>query len=140
MTGETDLEKLLSTMRPQLQPGVFVFVTLRSDENPPAGIEPVMAFREREGLTCIVGEAEAGAAGLAGIFPCRMITLTVHSSLEAVGFMAAITARLARAGIGVNPVSAFHHDHLFVPAERAGEAMAILLEMAGAAADASGAG
>ena len=58
-----------------------------------------------------------------------MITLNVHSSLEAVGFLAAITARLAAAGMGVNPVSGFYHDHLFVPAERAAEAMEILSRM-----------
>jgi hypothetical protein len=55
-----------------------------------------------------------------------MITLEIHSSLDAVGFLAAITARLAEAGMGVNPVSAFYHDHLFVPADRAAEALRIL--------------
>ena len=59
-----------------------------------------------------------------------MITLEVASSLEAIGFLAAITAALARAGIAVNPVSAFHHDHLFVPEGHADEAMAILRAMA----------
>jgi hypothetical protein len=59
-----------------------------------------------------------------------MITLNVHSSLDAVGFLAAITTRLAAAGMGVNPISAFFHDHLFVPAERADEAMAILKTLA----------
>ncbi|RWD18536.1 ACT domain-containing protein, partial [Mesorhizobium sp.] len=49
---------------------------------------------------------------------------------EAVGFLAAITTRLAGAGMGVNPVSAFYHDHLFVPADRAEEAMAMLMELA----------
>ena len=44
-------------------------------------------------------------------FASRLITLTVRSSLEAVGLLAAITARLADAGISVNAVSAFHHDH-----------------------------
>ncbi|GAB6059235.1 hypothetical protein JCM31598_23520 [Desulfonatronum parangueonense] len=48
-----------------------------------------------------------------GIKHC--ITLEVRSSLSAVGFLALITTRLARAGISVNPLSAFHHDHLFVP-------------------------
>lgn len=59
-----------------------------------------------------------------------MITLSIHSSLEAVGFLAAILPRLAAAGMGVNPVSAFHHDHLFVPADRADDAMRILEELA----------
>jgi hypothetical protein len=58
-----------------------------------------------------------------------MITLDINSRLEAVGFLAAITARLAADGIAANPVSAFHHDHLFVPEICAEEAMAILEKM-----------
>jgi hypothetical protein len=126
MSGETDLKTLLSSMRPELQPGIYVFVTVPLSQNLPVGIQPLMVLGEKEGWTCILTEEAAKVAGLAGIFRCRMITLTVHSSLEAVGFLAAVTTRLAAAGIGVNPVSGFYHDHLFVPAERAGEAMAIL--------------
>ncbi len=85
-----------------------------------------MIFREREGDTLILLEEEARAAGLASVFRSRMITLNIHSSLDAVGFLAAITARLAAAGMGVNPVSGYFHDHLFVPADRADEAMTIL--------------
>jgi len=55
--------------------------------------------------------------------------LTVHSSLEAVGFLAAVSARLAEAGIGVNAVSAFYHDHLLVPEHRADEAFRVLQDM-----------
>lgn len=130
MTGETKLAALLAGMRPFLQPGIFVFCTIPNSQAVPQGVEPVMLFREAEGITLILREEEADAAGLAKIFPCRMITLEIHSSLEAVGFLAAITARLAAAGMGVNPVSAFYHDHLFVPSGRAEEAMAILREMA----------
>ena len=57
-----------------------------------------------------------------------MISLTVHSSLDAVGFLAAITTKLAQSGISVNPVSAFYHDHLFVPVNRADEAVSLLRE------------
>ena len=89
-----------------------------------------MVFRESEGLTLIVSEEAARKAGLAAIFPCRRVTLDIHSSLDAVGFMAAITTRLAASGIGVNPVSAYFHDHLFVPAGRAEEAVAILEQLA----------
>jgi uncharacterized protein len=62
-------------------------------------------------------------------FASRLITLTVHSSLDAVGFLAAITVRLAEAGISVNAVSAFYHDHLFVPDHRADQALSILRDM-----------
>ncbi|WP_217577158.1 ACT domain-containing protein [Mesorhizobium sp. GbtcB19] len=130
MSGETDLQKLLASMTPQLHPEVYVFTTLPPGVSLPEGPEPVMRFIEREGLTLIVTEDEAKAAALAGTFRCRMITLDIHSSLEAVGFLAAITTRLAAAGMGVNPVSAFYHDHLFVPAERAEEALTILRELA----------
>ena len=64
------------------------------------------------------GTPESLNSGLGGVFPCRLITLEVHSALDAVGFLAAVTARLAAEGIGVNPVAGFHHDHLFVPADK----------------------
>ncbi|TGQ74660.1 MAG: ACT domain-containing protein [Mesorhizobium sp.] len=130
MAGETNLRTLLASMTPELLDGIYVFATLASGVPQPKSLDPVMMFREREGVTLIVTEDAATAAGLAASFRCRMITLNIHSSLEAVGFLAAITARLAAAGMGVNPVSAFYHDHLFVPAERAEEAKGLLRELA----------
>jgi len=125
---ETDLATLIRTMSPRLMPGLFVFATV---EAVPVGLDPIMTFREAEGITLIVPQDQATAAGLGGTFPSRMITLEVNSSLEAVGFLAAVAGKLAEAGIPVNPVSGFHHDHLFVPAERAEAAMTILKAMAG---------
>jgi len=130
MTGETDLDRLLAGMRPDLRPGTYVFAAV-GDGAVPAGVSPVMSFREAEGTTLILTEAEAARAGLPAAFPCRWITLAVHSALDAVGFLAAVTARLAEQGIAVNAVSAFHHDHLFVPAARAAEAMGLLQALAG---------
>ena len=130
MTGETDLKTLLASMTPELLDGIYVFATLAPGVLQAKGLDPVMVFREREGTTLILTEDAARAAGLAASFRCRMITLNVHSSLDAVGFLAAITARLAAAGMGVNPVSAFYHDHLFVPADRAEEAMELLRQLA----------
>ena len=129
MAGERDLDVLLSDMKPDLRPGIFVFCTVPTDQSIPAALSPLLTFREQEGTTLVVSSEEAEATGLSHAFASRLITLTVHSSLEAVGFLAAITARLAAAGISVNAVSAFHHDHLFVPADRADEAMAVLQEM-----------
>ena len=130
MPGETNLQKLLGSMSPELVPGIFVFATVPQGTEKPAGINPVMIFSEREGDTLILLQDEARAAELPSAFRSRMITLNVHSSLEAVGFLAAITARLAAAGMGVNPVSGYFHDHLFVPADRAEKAMAILQALA----------
>lgn len=59
-----------------------------------------------------------------------MITLDVHSSLAAAGFIAAIATRLKSSQIGVNPVSGYYHDHLFVPVGREMEALDILRDMA----------
>ncbi len=130
MTGETNLEILLRSIQPELHDTEFVFCALAHDAAIPASVTPLMTFREDEGLTLIAERGMVEAAGLAGAFPCRRITLKVHSSLNAIGFLAAITARFAAAGISVNPVSAFHHDHLFVPADRAEAALAILHDMA----------
>lgn len=116
-------------MQPVLHPGIFVFASLPS-RSWPEGLSPVMVFQEREGTTLVVERAAAERAKLDAIFPCRMITLNVHSSLEAVGFLAAITRHLTAAQIGVNPVSAFHHDHLFVPADPAELAVRLLEELA----------
>jgi hypothetical protein len=129
MSGERGLDGLLRSMQPVLHEPVYVFITLPRRAPVPKGLDPVMTFREGEGTTLIIARETAVAAGLDGIFPCRMITLNVHSSLEAVGFLAVITQRLAQAGMAVNPVSAFHHDHLFVPEERAEEALATLLAL-----------
>jgi hypothetical protein len=46
-----------------------------------------------------------------------------------VGFIARIATELADHGMGVNPVSGFYHDHLFVPVGREADAMAILANM-----------
>ncbi|MBK3662872.1 ACT domain-containing protein [Bradyrhizobium diazoefficiens] len=126
MQAERDLTTLLKNMKPELQPGIFVFCTIATDAPIPAAVKPLLTFREQEGTTLVIPREEAQAAGLDHTFASRLITLTVHSALDAVGFLAAITACLADAGISVNAVSAFHHDHLFVPADRVDEAMALL--------------
>jgi uncharacterized protein len=130
MSGERDLATLVRSTQPVLRPEIYVFVTMPPGEPRPAKLSPVMTFWEDEGVTLIVPRDEAKAAGLAGAFPCRMITLNVHSSLQAVGFLARVAARLAAAGISANAASAFYHDHLFVPVERAEEAVTILKQLA----------
>ncbi len=129
MVGETNLDVLLKSMSADLVDGLYVFVTV-SNGVVPVGIRPKMMFQEAEGTTLILLKEEAEARGLTYEFPCRMITLNIHSSLEAVGFLARITTALARHDMGVNPVSGFFHDHLFVPDGREMDAMGVLKEFA----------
>ncbi len=118
-------------MTPVLRGKTYVFSTVKHDDVMPE-IEAVMQFSEAEGVTFIADMSTVQEVGLAYEFPCRMISLNVHSSLEAVGFLAVITSHLAKLGVGVNPVSGFFHDHLFVPADRAEDVMTALVELSAA--------
>jgi len=129
MSGERNLSRLLQNMNPELHDNVFVVCSIPADQEMPSALSPMLIFREREGTTLVLRLEEAESAGLSHQFASRLITLTIHSSLEAVGFLAAITGRLAEAGISVNAVSAYYHDHLFVPEHRADEALRLLQEM-----------
>lgn len=132
--GQTDLEQLLRSMEPELLDDVYAFCTIAPEQLSELAVQPTLLFGEREGMTAILPKAEAERAGLEYAFPSRRITLTVHSSLDAVGFLAAVTGALADADISVNAVSAFYHDHLFVPVHRAEEALQVLSALADAPA------
>ena len=129
MSGELNLQALFKSLTAILIDGVYVFITIPTD-GVPDGITPRMQFEEAEGTTLIMLQSEAEALGLDYEFPCRMITLDVHSSLEAVGFIAYIATQLAKHDMGVNPVSGFYHDHLFVPNGREQDALDILKQIA----------
>lgn len=128
--GETNLTILMASLEARLHPDTFVFLTLPPSQPPPPSLHLQMSFCEAEGLTVITTEASAILHRLDYVFPCRMITLDVHSSLAAVGFIAAIATKLKSSQIGVNPVSGYYHDHLFVPVGREVEALDILRDMA----------
>jgi uncharacterized protein len=129
MSGETDLARLLTAMNPILREGEYVYCTVEGDAASWASLEPIGTFREAEGLTLILERSRADAAGLTYGPALRLVTLSVHSALEAVGLTAAVSAALTREGISANVVAAFYHDHIFVPAadaERAVEALRAL--------------
>jgi inorganic pyrophosphatase len=129
MTGETDLATLLSKMQPVLHEQSYVFCSVSQHTMDQLPFIPLGVFREQEGISIIVTLQQATDLRLPIDATWACITLTVHSSLSAVGFLALITARLARSDISVNPVSAYYHDHLFVPWESRLQAMEILHEL-----------
>jgi hypothetical protein len=78
-----------------------VFASLPHDAAP-GGAGIVATFREREGLTVVMEEGVALAAGVMPLFRAAWITLTVHSDLNAVGLTAAFARALGDAGISCN--------------------------------------
>lgn len=128
-TGETDLQRLLAGLSPALAPRPRAIRTQAHDAPVPA--DAIMLFREDEGATVVV-EADAGDSNAAHVDEPRwaQITLRIHSSLDAIGMMAAIAAALADRGIPCNAVSAYFHDHLFVPWARRDDAIGVLRALA----------
>nr|XP_031862749.1 uncharacterized protein CI109_001761 [Kwoniella shandongensis]KAA5529821.1 hypothetical protein CI109_001761 [Kwoniella shandongensis] len=137
--GEISLSKLLSTLTLTLHPTTYVFSTIPLsspllDTIPlsSASEEILLTFREKEGMTLILSLAKAEEFGLNYQFRSKMITCNVHSSLEAVGFIAVLARELAGQGrgIGCNVISGYYHDHLFVQEGQEQEAMEVLEQVA----------
>jgi hypothetical protein len=125
MTGEMGLAKLLKTMRPRLNPGDYVFCTIKD----PAQIDfskIIMSFREEEGITIVLEKQVADGLNLEYPFIASWITLTVHSSLSAVGLTAACSQALTNENISCNVVAGYFHDHIFVDHKDGQKAMSVL--------------
>jgi hypothetical protein len=120
--GLTDLRVLLAALDPEIDPVPKRFLHVSHEKARERMADALMMFREAEGTTLIVDVDDADVAGTERLLWAR-ITLRVQSSLTAVGMMAAVSAALARRGIPCNPVSAFLHDHIFVPWERRDDAL-----------------
>jgi hypothetical protein len=145
--GETSLHTLLSTLDPVLHEPTYIFLTIPDSQFVapfPVPLQHIqMFFREAKSVTLIIRhdvalqnhllpkfrDLEDSEYDVQCQYPCRMITCNVHSSLEAVGFIALLATKLAERGISVNPVSAYYHDHLFVPVKEAEEALRILKQI-----------
>ena len=125
MTGEKDLDKLLKMMKPKHNFGDYVFCVVDNLENIDLK-DIVLIFKEPEGNTIIIEKDLADSLNLQYSFIAAWITLTVHSSLEAVGLTAAFSSALARAGISCNVVAGYYHDHIFVDKKDITKAMEIL--------------
>jgi len=125
MPPVSDLDVLIETLSPELNPGIFVFATLAAGARVDWP-DLVALIREPEGLSVVVEEGVAVKLGLQPVFRCAWITLNVNSDLQAVGLTAAFSAVLGRAGISCNVVAGTNHDHVFVPLAQADAAMRAL--------------
>ncbi|HET9812226.1 MAG TPA: ACT domain-containing protein [Sphingomicrobium sp.] len=116
--GERDLAAILAALEPKLADARYTFAAADGDSLADGDFALI---REDEGLTVIRSDSSGELA---------RISLGAHSSLDAVGLTAILTARLAEAGIAANVVAGLRHDHLFVPWDRREEALALLEALA----------
>ncbi len=128
VVGETNLSKLLGTMSPKLMSDEYVFCSVQGEYQDFHELSPLASYREDEGLTLVLSKAAAIANQLSFESVFKGITLTVHSSLDAVGLTAAVSTKLAEKGISANVIAAYYHDHIFVQVEKAELAIEALTE------------
>ena len=128
MSGIKALDELLKSMEPKLLEAEFVFCTVEGSLLDYVSFNPIATFRESEGLTLVLEKKEALRAGLSFEGSFKQITLSVHSSLEAVGLTAAVASKLTKKGISANVIAAYYHDHIFVQASKAEKALLALKE------------
>lgn len=130
MTGETDLKTILASLAPALDTEEFVYCSFKQARyGDHQQLQPIVAVAEGEGLTLVIPRAKADAGGIGYESVFRRITLQVHSSLDAVGLTAAFATRLTEHGISANVIAGFYHDHIFVQAEQAENALAAISEL-----------
>lgn len=124
-----DLSTLLENLQPVLDPDEYVFCTVNGDLTHYLSLKPLATFVEEEGLTLILTKPQAQSLGVCADPTFKRITLSVYSSLEAVGLTAVVASALAKEGISANVIAAYHHDHVFVPMKQANHAMQVLINL-----------
>ena len=117
-------------MEPVLDERDFVFCSFPTlDWDQMRELNPIGIFHEKEGVTFILDTKNAVDKKIDYLSVYRLITLNVHSSLDAVGLTAAFSAKLAEKNISANVVAAYYHAHIFVPEEKAEQALEAILEL-----------
>ena len=130
MSGEIDLHKLVTSMSPTLMDEEYVFCTfLKAKYGDYPDLEPIAMIRELEGLTLVIPKNIADEKNLKYESVFKGITLSVYSSLDAVGLTATFATKLGEHGISANVIAGYYHDHIFVQKDLADKAIDALNEL-----------
>lgn len=105
---------MLATLRVERRPGVFVYVVSPVPSSALLAAAHAMV-REGDRTGLVLPLDVATRAGLSCELEMAWLSLTVHSSLEAVGLTAAVATALADEGIPCNVLAGYAHDHFLVP-------------------------
>ena len=120
--GETDLDKMLASLEVERRPGVYTYVAVPV---PTPGLLAAAHAMVTEGetTTLVLPTEAARRAGLPVDIELAWLSLTVQSSLEAVGLTAAFATSLGEHDIPCNVLAGYRHDHILVPVGKAQQAI-----------------
>ena len=128
MSEKKNLAALIHSMSPYLHAGNYVFVTV-ADSSSIDRKDCICELKEQEGSTIVLAQEKADVLQLPYSYVASWITLTIHSSLEAVGLTAAFSTALAEHNISCNVMAGYYHDHIFVDKNNAQKAIEVLNNM-----------